>query len=328
MSNISSWSTSAAANNSASPDGFPEGMAPSGLNDSAREVMGAIKRWYVDAEWRFFEYAFVRQSANSFLVSVTATDVFTAGRRLRLIDAGTTIYGDVIASGMSGANTLVTVSSIALSSSLSSGSVSILDPANHSDSDIGMLTSTASVTASDYVEVWQSGTGLRRRVLVPNAVRGAGIVLGTEQATTAGTAIDFTSIPSWVKRITVMFESVSTNGTSIVMIQIGDSGGIENAGYTSSALTIIGTVQTNGITGFLVAGNGATNNVFVGTAVLTLEDATNNTWTMTSALSQSGNFFFGAGVKSLSAVLDRVRLTTVNGTDAFDAGAVNIMYEG
>ena len=63
----------------------------------------------------------------------------------------------------------------------------------------------------------------------------AKIVSGTSVASTSGTSIDFTSIPSWVKRITVMFDGVSTNGTSNLQVQIGDSGGIENTGYTAAA---------------------------------------------------------------------------------------------
>lgn len=132
MSNVSSWTTSAAGNNSASPDGFPEGMNPSGVNDSAREVMSAVRRWYVDAEWINWGDTLVRQTNNSFLVSRTATDVYTAGRRLKLYDS-TTIYGNVISSSPSGANTIVTVSSSNLSSSLSSGAVGILNPQFSSD---------------------------------------------------------------------------------------------------------------------------------------------------------------------------------------------------
>lgn len=128
MSNISTWTTSAASNNSVSPDGFPENMAPSGVNDSAREVMAAVRRWYVDAEWINWGHTPVRQSANSFLVSLTATQIYTAGRRLKLYDA-TTILGEVLASSPSGANTLITVSASSLTSSLTSLSIGIADPA-------------------------------------------------------------------------------------------------------------------------------------------------------------------------------------------------------
>ena len=48
MSEIQSWSVTAASNNSASPDGWPESMAPSGINNSARENMAAMRRLYGD----------------------------------------------------------------------------------------------------------------------------------------------------------------------------------------------------------------------------------------------------------------------------------------
>ena len=48
MSDIQNWSTTAASNNSASPDGWPESMAPSGINNSARENMAALRRLYGD----------------------------------------------------------------------------------------------------------------------------------------------------------------------------------------------------------------------------------------------------------------------------------------
>jgi hypothetical protein len=173
MSNISAWSTSSASNNAASPDGAPEGMLPSGVNDVIRENMAAIRRWYNDAEWVSWNHNLVRQSDNSFLVSVTATDVYTANRRLKMIDGGVTIYGDVVASSMSGANTLVTVSSSNLSASLSSGSVSIIDPAN---SSLPFANQTA----------MEAGTATTRPVSPANLHFHTGIAKGRVTFTPAG----------------------------------------------------------------------------------------------------------------------------------------------
>lgn len=333
MSNISAWSTSAAANNSASPDGFPEGMAPSGVNDSAREVMGAVKRWYVDAEWRIFDNLGVRQSNTSFLVSVTATDVFTAGRRLRLIDGGTTILGDVVASSMSGANTLVTVSSSAISASLSQVSVSIINPAASSLPHMNVLTTTASVTASDYIEIFQSGTGLRRRALQTNAVRGAGIVLANEVDVSGGNTSETlaSSIPAWCKRIIISFVGISTNGTSNILVQIGDSGGAETSGYLSSAARVSSSTASAASTaGFLIVTAPTAADTYHGQVTLCLEDSTNNVWTQSGLVMKTTAIVvdLSAGSKALSGVLTQVILTTVNGTDTFDAGAVSVQYEG
>lgn len=155
---------------------------------------------------------------------------------------------------------------------------------------------------------------------------GTTITLGTEQATTSGTAIDFTSIPSWVKRITVMFEGVSTSGTSIPIIQIGDSGGIETTGYVSNGLRmdLTNTAQT---AGYALSGGWAATLAVEGHAILTLKDSTNNTWTMHSVLTSATDFHMGGGNKSLSATLDRLRITTVGGSDTFDAGSINISWE-
>src|SRR5690606_39676868 len=48
MSNVSQWETSAPNNNAAPPDGAPEGMAANTVNDTMREMMAAVARWYQD----------------------------------------------------------------------------------------------------------------------------------------------------------------------------------------------------------------------------------------------------------------------------------------
>ena len=125
----------------------------------------------------------------------------------------------------------------------------------------------------------------------------------------------------------------TAHGTSIIQIQLGDAGGIETSGYSGSTLSI-NTTPTASIsahsTGFLTEGiNGATI-VLHGSIILSLENSTTNTWAFTCGLGRSDVSTavggFGGGTKSLSAALTQVRITTVNGTDAFDAGAINIQY--
>jgi hypothetical protein len=149
---------------------------------------------------------------------------------------------------------------------------------------------------------------------------------GTAQNSTSGTNIDFTSIPSWVKRITVIFNEVSTNGTSVVQVQLGDSGGFENTGYLSTRVEISSSGTASSITtGHSVVGGSAAN-VASGTIVFQLLGS--NIWIGTSSVKQSTTFIsIGNSSKTLSGTLDRVRITTVNGTDAFDAGSINILYE-
>jgi hypothetical protein len=148
---------------------------------------------------------------------------------------------------------------------------------------------------------------------------------GTSVSTTSGTSFDFTSIPSWVKRITVMFDSVSTNGTSMVCIQLGDSGGIETTGYNGGATNQSPTYTANTV-GFNLVGQVVANASFMGQAVLT--NISGNNWVLSAGIQLSiANIASAGGSKTLSATLDRIRITTVNGTDTFDAGTINILYE-
>jgi hypothetical protein len=156
------------------------------------------------------------------------------------------------------------------------------------------------------------------------------IVRGTSVATTSGTSIDFTNIPPWVKRITVMLNGVSTSGTSVPILQIG-SGSVTTTGYLSYGVNTNApnTVDGNSSTaGFLLVGSNV-NNTYYGTfsvfsfsgfiylanVVVAIRSSTINAATTTG------------GTVTLSGALDRVRLTTTNGTDTFDAGSVNILYE-
>lgn len=157
------------------------------------------------------------------------------------------------------------------------------------------------------------------------------ITSGTAQNSTSGTSIDFTGIPAGVKRITVMFNGVSTSGTSIVLVQIGSSsGGVEASGYlgatTYFSASAIATV--NGTTGVQLNNGGeAGTNIRQGNIVIC--NLATNTWTLSGSvhLSDTTRGCFVSYSKGLSSTLDRVRITTVNGTDTFDAGSINIMYE-
>jgi hypothetical protein len=153
-----------------------------------------------------------------------------------------------------------------------------------------------------------------------------GITSGTAVASTSGTSIDFTGLPSWCKRVTVMFQDVSSNGTSNFLVQLGDSGGIENTGYLGAGNN--NASISNYTTGFGTPLANASTAILQG--VMTIQKITGNSWIASGAFSRSD--FASAGVisgsKTLSDVLDRVRITTVNGTDAFDAGSVNLLYEG
>ena len=154
------------------------------------------------------------------------------------------------------------------------------------------------------------------------------IVLSTTVASTSGTSIDFTGIPAWVKKITVMFNVVSTNGASDYLVQIG-SGSPTTSGYAGSSSVITTGVGTrNFTTGFGIYNNIAAGTIFSG--AMTIMTMGSNLWVSSGAFGMSGSIgtMPTGGSITLGGTLDRVRITTVNGTDAYDAGSVNIMYEG
>jgi hypothetical protein len=172
----------------------------------------------------------------------------------------------------------------------------------------------------------------------PSNVNGVGgtkvpqdLVSATAVATTSGTSVDFTGIPSWVKRITVMFNGVNTNGSANVRVRIGPSGGVETSGYLGASLIALATsVNTQAFTdGFDLYDQGSLAAVRHGALVLSLQDPATNTWAASGNFSQSNSAYAItiAGIKPLAGALSIVRVTTANGTDTFDAGSVNILYE-
>lgn len=149
--------------------------------------------------------------------------------------------------------------------------------------------------------------------------------------TASGTSIDFTGIPSWVKRITVMFSGVSTNGSSFIRLQLGVSGGFESSGYIGAYANMTNANATNSgpFTNGFDCPNYSGSNYYSGNLVI--ENINGNTFVVNGLYGNYGVTYGGnivCGLKTLSGVLDRIRITTANGTDIFDAGQINIMYEG
>jgi len=171
------------------------------------------------------------------------------------------------------------------------------------------------------------------QTLTNKTIQGGALTLATSQASTSGTAIDFTGIPSWVKRVTVMFQNVSVSGTADLLIRLGTNSGIETTGYSvngaySGAVNNAGPVTSN--VGFRLL-LGIANRTITGHLVLT--HLGSNLWIGSGAtgMEEPGvtSYFVGCGgSKTISGTLDRVRITTTNGTDTFDAGSVNILYDG
>ena len=192
-------------------------------------------------------------------------------------------------------------------------------------SSAGSVEIVAPATASNFTATMPAGTGTV-------AVQGAStnIVSATAVASTSGTSIDFTGIPSWVKKVTVLWNGVSTNGTSNPIIQLGDSGGIEATGYLGAASNMATGVATlNFTTGFGVFGTAGWTAARVVYGALTISKIDGNTWVASGTWAASDDNQVGvtSGAKALSDTLTQVRITTLGGANTFDAGTINILYE-
>lgn len=148
--------------------------------------------------------------------------------------------------------------------------------------------------------------------------------------TASGTSVDFTSLPTGLKRITVMLNGVSTSGTSAPRIRVGNSGGVVTSGYLGTCFGSASTAVSNVsfTAGFDINDGATAATTRFGAFVLTLIDSSNN-WVISGTQGQgnaAASSFIGGSVNA-GGTLDRVRITTVNGTDTFDAGSINILYE-
>lgn len=146
-------------------------------------------------------------------------------------------------------------------------------------------------------------------------------------ATTSGTAIDITGLPTGVKAIYIHFDKNTVNGATNFLLQLGDSGGIENTGYLGACYQL-GSTGVTSTAGFPIR-RAASTIAIVGTLILMIENAANNTWSINGNLARSeslGDIFVCAGQKSLSATLDRIRLVSENGTAIFNGGNFSISY--
>lgn len=156
------------------------------------------------------------------------------------------------------------------------------------------------------------------------------LVSGTANTSiSGGTVVPFSNIPSWAKRIIVMFSSVSTNGSSNMLVQIGTGGAATTTGYLGSAVNLSngGSIGVTTYTAGFGLNYGSASNVIHGHMLLTL--VTGNQWTAsyTFAVASTAGICNGGGSVTLSGALDYLRVTTVNGTDLFDLGSINIMWD-
>lgn len=180
--------------------------------------------------------------------------------------------------------------------------------------------------------VWDAGASTTESVISPAKLASTIIaqkpVPSASQSTAAGTSFTFSSIPSWVSRVTVIFNNISLDGADSFLVQLGTGGGIVGAGYSSlgGSYTAAATATSSSSSGMIVRSGGAGEN-FTGAMVINKTDPSSNTWVS----SYSGAGFpttvgNGGGIIALGATLTQLRLTRT-GANNFDNGSVSIMWE-
>lgn len=195
--------------------------------------------------------------------------------------------------------------------------------ANLKTTNVDGTLSTIGLGASVAMKVYDTGQVEFPEGVIPTESK---LVSGTEVTLTNQTFVDF-AIPAWAKRITVVFAGVSLSGGSSVLVQLGTQAGIEVTGYTGAgnSMQTAGVVNVSSVAGFPIYMGVANSSLSGGMSLALLGD---NKWASShSVTTLTTNTGCGAGSKTLSDTLTTVRITAVNGTDQFDAGTVNVLYE-
>jgi len=327
---ISEFSATAADNTDITNINIAEGCSPANVNNAIRSLMSVLKN----------------QQDGSSGDPFTVEGTFNATGAFQLDGTAGASGQALVSAGGSNTPTWSTLGTMAAQNSttvaITGGTITGITDLTVADGGTGASTITAnsvilgngtSALSGNLVAPSTSGNVLTSNGTTWTSVALNKLTLDTAKASTSGTSIDFTGIPSWVKRVTVMFSGVSTNGTSALQVQIGDSGGIENTSYSSNVGIVtgdyVGAAGAQAATaGFLLQyyGQEATDIV---SGHLVLTNVSGNIWVGSGIIGSGANvpIYLFAGTKTLSDTLTQVRITTAGGTATFDAGSINILYE-
>jgi hypothetical protein len=322
---VSEWSTTAASNTDIGGININEGCPPSGINNAIRELMAQVRDFQLGADGDGLTVSTLNATTatigaltatsatatnatvtNATVTSLTATNFAVSGTVSGLTVTTLRVLGETTGTTATFGN--VTATQLNVSGSVT-GTTATFGPVV--TDTILEKTSAAGVTID--------GLLIKDGALPPGST---GPVLDTAKSTTSGSSINFTDIPSWVKRITVIFDRVSFNDTDQLLVQIGDAGGIETSGYVSRSAE--GGDNSTSTSGYIVRVNSGSINA---SGLMTIVNISGNTWISSHAVDRGQSSpSVGGGTKTLSAVLTQVRITTDLGS-AFDNGSVNILYE-
>lgn len=343
---VSEWSATPANNTDIGGIDINEGCAPSGINNAIREVMAQIKDMQSGLDSDNFTVGgnlsvtgtstLTGNVTASGTLAVTGTSTLTG-----LATATAGVVGDIYASngtskvlenGTDGTNATFTGAVTGNVTGTSSKATNIVGGNNttllgsipyQSNTDTTTLLSPNTTTTKRYLS--QTGTG----------TNGAAPAWDTINQFTTGTAVNTTSgstvlvsntIPSWARKITVIFNNVSCSGTDQLLVQLGTSGSIITSGYTSNAAQIAdtGTLVTTSSAGFVIMVDAASR-AFTGTMSICFLSGT--TWVSShSGTVASNRMNAGGGSVDVGGTVAQLQLDW-SSTGTFDSGSVNIMYE-
>ena len=330
---ISEFDSTPANNTDIDNINIAEGCAPSGINNAIRELMSQLKDQQTGAAGDNFTVGgnLSVTGTSTFTGATTFTGAVVMSTALPVASGGTgaSTAGNArtnLSAASSGANSDITsITGLTTALAVAQGGTGV---ATHTSKGVLIGNGTSAVTT---VSPGTLGNVLTSDGTSWTSTAGAfALTSGTAVATTSGTTIDFTSLPSWVKRITVMLVGVSTSGTSDFWLRLGTSSGFATGGYVGYNLRDAGSGNSyNALSSafILTAGGALDSELFSGNIVIT--NQTSNVWIATGQVTGStttGNFNNLAGYVSLSGALTQIRLTSAS-SDTFDAGTINILYE-
>jgi len=206
-------------------------------------------------------------------------------------------------------------------------SPAVLRRRNSADSAWLVTFSEEDYASQAEAEAGSNNTKLMTPLSVSQAIDAQNINLSS-LVTLSGSSVDFTGIPSTARRVTVNFNGLSTNGTTVPLIQLGDSGGIETSGYVGAVgIVAPSPALSNFSTGVLFSTSWTASSVLQGSIVFSLMDSATNLWAIIGIAGRSDGAFVHTlgGSKALSATLTQLRLTA--GANSFDAGTASISWE-
>ncbi len=336
---ISEFSSTAANNTDVSNINIAEGCSPSNVNNAIRSVMAQLK------DFQSANPTYYTADSDALAVGAGGTGAITATTaRTNLSAAKSGANSDI--TSLTGLTTALSVAQGGTGATTSAAAPFALKGANADITSLTGLTTALSVA--------QGGTGSTSltsgSVVVGNGTSAVSLVApstsgnvltsngttwtsaspsitrATALTPTSGTSVSFTSIPSWVRRITVLFDGL-TASASVPLIQIG-AGSTTNTGYKSSSFNINTSISGSGVTSTA----GYNVNVTFSTGLkgsMVISNISGNTWISYHSASDNDvdRVLQGNGIVTLGGTLDRVIITSVTGTATFSAGTVNILYE-